>query len=92
MKHLFVRIFNSTKRCFFYELESLSQEFIFNMKCRRLSKNSIANYKRLLRYLFEYLKEKYNVTQLEQVKPNHIKRFLLLKQEQGRKPQILTTD
>lgn len=71
------------------ELESLAQEFIFNMKYRRLSKNSISNYNRLLRYLFQYLKEKYNITRLEQVKPNHIKKFMLLKQEQGRKPQYI---
>ena len=42
---------------------------------------------RMLRYLMDYLDKEYDITQIEDVKPFHIKHFLLLKQEEGKKPQ-----
>ena len=77
------------KGVFFMELETLLQEFVFSMKCRRLSKNTIYNYNRQIQYLLNFFKSEYQITLLEQVKPNHIKKFLYLKQEQGRKPQYI---
>ena len=44
---------------------------------------------RMLRYLMDYLDKEYDITQIEDVKPFHIKHFLLLKQEEGKKPQYI---
>ena len=43
----------------------------------------------MLRYLMDYLDKEYDITQIEDVKPFHIKHFLLLKQEEGKKPQYI---
>ena len=43
----------------------------------------------MLRYLMDYLDREYDITQIKDVKPFHIKHFLLLKQEEGKKPQYI---
>lgn len=56
---------------------------------RRLSEKAIENYMKQLRYLARYLEETFGVTQLEDVKKNHIRDFLQMKQDQGRKPAYI---
>lgn len=70
-------------------LETGLQEFVLNCQCRNLSPKTISNYQKQIQYLFNYLSEQYQVTELEDVKANQIKKFLLEKQKQGRKPQYI---
>ena len=65
------------------------KEYEFDCKARKLGVNTIQGYMRMLRYLMDYLDKEYDITQIEDVKPFHIKHFLLLKQEEGKKPQYI---
>ena len=51
-------------------LEDLLKEFRFNCECRRLSAKTVENYEKQIRYLIEFLKEEYQVRELEAVKAN----------------------
>lgn len=64
-------------------------EYLLECKVRRLSQGMIENYDRHLRYLRQYLEGEYGIMRLEDVKPAHLKRFLLEKEDLGRKPQYI---
>lgn len=64
-------------------------EFDLECKVRRLAKGTIENYGKHLGYLLRYLEDEHGIIHLEEVKAIHIKRFLLDKEEQGRKPQYI---
>ena len=64
-------------------------EYLLECKVRRLSQGTIDNYDRHLRYLRQYLEDEYGIMRLEDVKPAHLKRFLLEKEDLGRKPQYI---
>lgn len=68
-------------------LKHAIKEYEFDCKARKLGVNTIQGYMRMLRYLMDYLDKEYDITQIEDVEPFHIKHFLLLKQEEGKKPQ-----
>ena len=70
-------------------LKDAIMEYLLECKVRRLSQGTIDNYDRQLRYMRRYLEDECGVTQLEDVKPAHLKRFLLEKEELGRKPQYI---
>lgn len=70
-------------------LKHAIKEYEFDCKARKLGVNTIQGYMRMLRYLMDYLDKEYDITQIEDVKPFHIKHFLLLKQEEGKKPQYI---
>lgn len=67
-------------------LEDLLKEFRFNCECRRLSAKTVENYEKQILYLIRFLKEEYQVTELEAVKTNQLKSFMMLKYEAGCKP------
>ena len=50
---------------------------------------TIDNYGKHLRYLTDDLTAEYQLEKLEEVKPAHIKKFLLMKEEQGCKPHYI---
>ena len=66
-------------------LKDAIMEYELECKVRRLAEGTINNYDRHLRYLRDYLEAEHNVVVLEEIKPLHLKRFLLMKEEQGRK-------
>jgi len=70
-------------------LKDLSEEFIFNCQCRRLSEKTIHNYKLQVGYLLDYLSSEHGVTELEKVKPQMIKQYMMSMQKRGRKPQYI---
>lgn len=70
-------------------LKDLAEEFIFNCQCRKLSEKTIHNYKLQLGYLLDYLSKEHDVTELEKVKPQMIKQYMLSMQKKGRKPQYI---
>ena len=63
-------------------------EFDLECKVRRLAKSTINNYGKHLSYLLHYLEEQ-EITRLEDISRVHIKQFLLIKEEQGCKPQYI---
>lgn len=68
-------------------LKHAIKEYEFDCKARKLGVNTIQSYMRMLHYLMNYLNKDYGISQIEDVKPFHIKHVLLLKQEEGKKPQ-----
>lgn len=57
-------------------LKDLSEEFIFNCQCRKLSKKTVHNYKLQISYLLNCLSQEHGVTELEKVTPQMIKQFM----------------
>ena len=70
-------------------LKDAISEFILDCKVRQLAPRTIENYGKHLRYLTDYLAEECLIEKLEDVKAAHIKKFLLMKEEQGRKPHYI---
>lgn len=70
-------------------LSLLLQEFVFDCQARELSRNTIQNYKRQCQYLNNYLENELAIVNLEDVKPIHIKQFLVMMMNKGRKPQYI---
>ena len=53
-------------------------EFGFDCKVRKLSEKTVANYQKQLRYIEKYLKDEFQITEVEEIKPYHIKQFLAI--------------
>ena len=71
------------------QLRDAIQDFMLECKVRRLVPRTIDNYGKHLRYLTDYLTAEYQVEKLEEVRSAHIKKFLLMKEEQGCKPHYI---
>jgi len=71
------------------QLRDAIQDFMLEYKVRRLVPRTIDNYGKHLRYLTDYLTAEYQIEKLEEVKSAHIKKFLLMKEEQGCKPHYI---
>lgn len=67
-------------------LDEAAKEFEFDCKIRHLSPKTIDNYRKQLRYLQRFLEKEFFVSTVEDVKPSHIKQFLSMMDEAGRKP------
>ena len=65
------------------QLRNAIQEFVLEFKVRRLVPRTIDNYGKHLRYLTDFLAEECQLEKLEDIKSAHIKKFLLMKEEQG---------
>lgn len=65
------------------------QEFGFDCKIRKLSPKTISNYQKQLKYLQRYLESEFGITEVEAVKSIHIKHFLAMKDDQGRKARYI---
>ena len=65
------------------------REFEFDCKIRHLSPKTIDNYIKQLRYFERFLGNEFSITSIECVKPSHIKRFLSMMDDAGRKPQYI---
>lgn len=71
------------------EISMVIQEFGFDCKIRKLSPKTIVNYQKQLVYLQRFLAEEHNITTIEEVRSTHIKQFLVMMDEKGRKPQYI---
>ncbi|MBR2796348.1 MAG: tyrosine-type recombinase/integrase [Clostridia bacterium] len=71
------------------EFNVVIQEFGFDCKIRKLSPKTIENYQKQLTYLQRYLADEHNTTLIEAVRSIHIKQFLAMMDEKGRKPQYI---
>ena len=63
-------------------LKDLRDEFVYDCECRHLAKGSLRNYKAATRFLLEYLELK-QITELEDVRPRHIRDLMKEKQDAG---------
>ena len=68
-------------------LRDCLKEYHFDCKARKLSVRTIEGYVRMMGYLLDFLQEKHGVAEVEEVRPSHIKQYLLMMEEKGRKPQ-----
>ena len=66
--------------------KGLVQEFIFDCQVRNLAPRTIRNYEKQLGFFITYLSDALGVEELEQLKPIHIKRVVVMNQERGCKP------
>lgn len=64
-------------------------EYGFDCKVRKLSPKTIDNYGKQLRYFQRYLQSEFEITQIEDVKPYHIKQFLAWMDDKGRQPRYI---
>ena len=60
-------------------------EFGFDCNIRKLSPKTITNYQKQLKYLQRYLESEFGVKEVDAIKSIHIKQFLAMKDDQGRK-------
>lgn len=70
-------------------LDEAIREFEFDCKVRHLSPKTIDNYRKQLRHFERFLGNEFSITSIECVKPSHIKRFLSMMDDAGRKPQYI---
>ncbi len=70
------------------ELEVLAKEYLLDCQVRGLSPRTIDLYQKGLGYFFEYLSPQ-GITKLEDLKPLHIKQYILVLQKKGGKPTYI---
>lgn len=63
-------------------LKDLRDEFLYDCECRHLAKGSLRNYRAATRFLVDFL-ELRRITELEEVKPHHIRDLMKEKQDMG---------
>ena len=69
-------------------LKDLRDEFLYDCECRHLAKGSQRNYRAATRFLVDFLESK-QITELEEVKPHHIRDLMKAKQDMGRTPRYI---
>lgn len=63
-------------------LKELRDEFLYDCECRHLAKGSLRNYRASTRFLLEFLERK-QITELEDVRPRHLRDLMKEKQDAG---------
>ena len=71
------------------KMEELAKEFILDCRVRNLSPRTVRNYEKQLSYFVRFLEEKQDVKELEELKPVHIKQFIVMLQEKKNKPSYV---
>ena len=66
------------ERGFFMKLETLVKEFLFECEIREYSGMTVENYRKQLRHFTDFLKEQFEICELEELKPTHVKAFIKL--------------
>lgn len=67
-------------------MKSIVQEFIFDCQVRNLAPRTIRNYEKQLGYFVRYLKDAQGVEVLDDLRPIHIKQYVLMLQNKKHKP------
>ena len=65
------------------------QDYVFDCKIRKLSSKTIDNYRKQLQYLQRYLSDEHQITDVEEVQSFHIKQFLDMMDDKGRKARYI---
>jgi len=71
------------------QLTDAIEEFRLDCKMRKLADKTISNYNKQLKYLQRYLLSEFALTELEAVKQNHIRSFIMKKEDDQCKPRYL---
>lgn len=69
-----------------FSMDFLVKEFLFDCRVRSLSEQTILNYKKQLGHFVRFLETNCQVTNIEDLKPLHIKLFIRHYQERQCKP------
>lgn len=69
-------------------LKDCLDEYIYDCECRHLSKQTLRNYRGQIVFLVNHLEE-LGIHDVEDVRPHHIRSFLRIKQDAGRKPAYI---
>lgn len=69
-------------------LKDLRDEFLYDCECRHLAKGSLRNYRAATRFLVDFL-ELRRITELEEVKPHHIRDMMKEKRDMGSTPRYI---
>ena len=69
-------------------LKELRDEFLYDCECRHLAKGSLRNYRASTRFLLEFLERK-QITELEDVRPRHLRDLMKEKQDAGNTPRYI---
>lgn len=72
-----------------FSMDFLVKEFLFDCKVRSLSEQTILNYKKQLGHFVRFLETNCQVTNIEDLKPLHIKLFIRHYQERQCKPSYV---
>lgn len=70
-------------------MDEAIREYGFDCKVRKLSPKTIDNYEKQLKYLQRFLLSEFQIQNVEDVRKIHIKRFLALMDDRGRKPRYI---
>ena len=65
------------------------QEYEFDCCSRKMAPRAVGGYIKMLGYLADYLEQNHKITELEEIKGIHIKKFLMEKEKLGRKPSYI---
>ena len=72
-----------------FSMDFLVKEFLFDCRVRSLSEQTILNYKKQLGHFVRFLETECKVTNIEDLKPLHIKLFIRHYQERQCKPSYV---
>lgn len=70
-------------------LENLLKEFILELEIQNYSKRTLKSYKNNNLLMFNYIRKEFNIIDVEDVKPIHIKAYIKFLQRQRRKPTYI---
>ncbi|WP_242966450.1 phage integrase SAM-like domain-containing protein [Clostridium sp. BSD9I1] len=68
------------------ELNDILNEFIFDCQVKNYSKRTVKSYRNNNALFFNFLCKEFQITQLDEVKPIHIKSYLKFLMQKGLKP------
>ena len=68
--------------------KDLCDEFLYDCECPYLVKESLRNYRAATRFLLNFLERK-QITELEDVKPHHIRDLMKEKRDAGNTPRCI---
>ncbi len=70
-------------------LQVLAKEYILDCQVRGLAAKSISNYTKQIGYFLRYLERQYGIYTLEELRPIHIKQYILSLQKKKNKPSYI---
>lgn len=66
-------------------LEDALKEFIFECEIKKYTWKTIKGYRNGLEFLINYLQQKHNLTEIEEVHTRHLKAYFVWQSRRGRK-------
>ncbi len=70
-------------------IEMLVQEYLLDCQVRQLAEKTVAQYSKQLRYFTSFIADELGITVLEELKAEHIKKYIRMLQEKGSKPTYI---